>query len=140
MITQTFASKRPKTSYWPSVYPANQSPAKYFTAQETAQAEMRGIEPEEYVRRDNIVKRLSSLVHLKAGDTCYPSTKDGYDKYGACFVVGVCRSYKDFSADSKWPKNDTPMIVSFASQKNPGSHMICTHHYMERRNQFDTTC
>jgi hypothetical protein len=139
MITQTFASKRPKPTYWPTTYTTTPT-AKYFTPQEIAQAELRNIEPAEYVRRDNVVKRLASMCKLKAGDTCYPSTKDGYEKYGACFVVGVCRSLKDFSVDSKWPKNDTPMIVSFASQKNPGQHMICTHHYMEHRNLHSVTC
>jgi hypothetical protein len=140
MITETFASKRPKATYWPTTYPLTSNIPKHFTAQEIAQAEMRGITPEEYVRRDNIVKRLSSLVQLRAGDTCYPSNKDGYAKYGCCFVVGVCRSYKDFSADSKWPKNDTPMVVTFASSLHPNQHMICTHHYMERRNLHDVTC
>jgi hypothetical protein len=145
MIAETFRSKRPApTKYWPTIYPA-QSPQqvathKNYSAHEIHQAEARGITPMEYVRRNNIIKDLSDKVRFKPGDTCYPETKAGYGKYGACMIVGICRSYKDFAFDAEWPENDFPMIITFTPLNDRKSHIHCTWNYLVAKNPHIATC
>lgn len=147
MIAETFLSKRPAAhKYWPATYPApvNLTPQPkeptHFTAHEIHQAKARGIEPAEFVRRNNIIKTLAEKVRFKPGDTCFPETKAGYTKYGACMIVGVCRGYKDFAFDAEWPENDFPMIVTFTPLNDRKSHIHCTWNYLVSKNPHLVTC
>jgi hypothetical protein len=137
MIVKSFASKRTKPiiSYLPQ--PAN--PA-WYTAAEYAQAKARNISVEEYVRRDKIVQKLATECPYQTGDTAYPSFKKDYMLYGAVLIVGVTRSYKDFSHDHDWPKNDNPMIVTFAPLNDRKQHIFCTTNYLVKKNPYLVTC
>ena len=138
MITETFLAKAKLTA---AIVPFAFTPIpKHFTAFEINQAQARGITPEEFVRRNNIVQTLASRVALRPGDTAYPDSKAGYQKYGACMVIGVCRSYKDFAFDDNWPENDCPYVITFAPMNDRGSHIHCTYHYLVHRNPHILTC
>lgn len=138
MITETFLAK-PKYVEPPKPFLLT-SKAKHFTAHEEHQAKVRGISPEEFVRRNSIVQGLAAQVRLRAGDTAYPESKAGYQKYGACMVIGVCHSYKDFSFDDAWPANDCPMIITFTPLNKRDEHIHCTHHYLVAKNPHLITC
>ena len=141
MIVQSFPSKRkPKyTGYLPPVTQQQQGPA-WYTAQEYAQAKARGITTDEFVRRDNIVKQLATECEFQNGDTAYPRDKKGYTEYGAVLIVGICRTYKDFANDHKWPKNDNPMIITFAPLNDRKQHIFCTTNYLSKKNPHLVTC
>jgi hypothetical protein len=138
LITETYLAKATAV--------ANDAPfllthtPKHFTAFEIHQSTARGITPEEFVRRNCIVQSLASKVAMRPGDTAYPESKAGYQKYGACLVIGVCRSYKDFSYDDVWPENDCPMIITFAPLNDRNSHIHCTYHYLVHKNPHLVTC
>ena len=140
MITQSFKSKRAPSfpSYMPAKETSDNKP--WYSPQEIAAAAARKITPAEYIRRDNIVKELATACPLQTGDTAYPHDKKGYHLYGACIVVGICRSYKDFSLDEEWPKNDNPFIVSFSSLNNRKDIFLCTSNYLTKRNTHLETC
>lgn len=105
---------------------------KWYTPQEHQQAIMRGISPEEYRRRDDIIREQSNQVKLQTGDTAYPHDAAGMGKYGACIVVGITRSYKEFPVTEKWKKNDMPYVMSFRPLTGPDkdSIILCTHQYL----------
>lgn len=135
MIEQTFASKRvikptpiTKLPWYPSTPPNIK-----------ALADAKGISIAEYLRRDKIVQELSATVKLKSGDTAFPVPAKGYADYGACIVVGLCKTYKDFSTDGHW-NDDNPMIITFASIAKRGQHIFCTADYLVHRNPHTTTC
>ena len=140
MIYETFQSKRKVFGY---PYTAIGKPTEvkpWYTPVEVAQATQRGLTPAEYVRRDMLVKQLALECPYNAGDTAYPSEKKEYEEYGAVFIVGIAQSYKDFEPDHKWPKNDNPMIVTFAPLKNRGTHIFCTTNFLQRTNTHLETC
>jgi hypothetical protein len=127
MIEATYPSTKPK------VFSTNGYIAgKWYTPQEHQQAAMRSITPEEYRRRDDIVREQSNQVKLQTGDTAYPHNKEGYEKYGSCIVVGITRSYKEFPVTEKWKKNDMPYVMSFRPLTGPdkNSIILCTHQYL----------
>jgi len=136
MIVQSFNSKRaPKYTYIPAT---NTKP--WYTAQEYAAARARNISPEEYVRRDKVVKELATACPFQTGDTAYPHDKKGYEEYGVCVVIGICRSYKDFNVDEEWPKNDNPYILSFAPMNDRKNIVMCTSNYLTKRNTHLEVC
>ena len=139
MIVQTFNSIRKVVTY-PFTQLTKESKKPWYTAQETAQAAMRGIEVEEYVRRDNIVKALAAECPFRGGDTAYPCQAKGYAKYGAVMVVGVCETYKDFANDATWPKDDNPMIITFMPLNDRTTHIFCTSNYLQKTNTHLETC
>jgi len=127
MIEATYPSVRPKA------FSSNGFVGgKWYTPQEHQQATMRGIYTEEYRRRDDDVREQSNKVKLQTGDTAYPTTADGLEKYGAVIVVGIQRSYKEFPVTEKWKKNDMPYVVSFRplTGADKDSIILCTHNYL----------
>jgi len=133
MIEQSFPSKRVITL-------PHQQESKFYTPAEYAQAHARKITVAEFVRRDDLVKKLSTECPLQTGDTAYPANKKGYEEYGAVIVVGITRSYKDFANDTTWPKNDNPMIVTFAPMNDRKSHVFCTSNYLVKKNPHMAVC
>lgn len=133
MIAETYTSKKVKIYQPYSVTP-------FFTDKEVKAAIARKITPAEFVRRDNIVRDLYFKTKLEAGDTAYPVHPKAYQESGACYVVGVCKSLHDFSPDSKWPKNDNPMIVSFHSMEDPSNTFVCTYDYLSAENLHLLVC
>jgi hypothetical protein len=87
-----------------------------------------------------LIKQLGTECPFQGGDTAYPSSKKDYETYGPCLIIGVCRSYKDFGYEGKWPKNDNPMIVTFAPLKNKNQHIFCTTNYLVKRNPHLVMC
>jgi hypothetical protein len=127
MIQETYASKRPAQVYQPL---ATTSP--YFTTKEIAQATARSITPAEYVRRNDIIKQLYTECPYDKDDIVYPANYSDYQKYGPVKIVGVCDDYSQFSFDTKWSKNDNPMIVTFVLLNDPDRTMFCTTNYLQQ--------
>jgi len=140
MIQQHFPSKRTiVTSALPYQMTANKSDDVIYSPEEIKQAKLRKITPAEYMRRNALVQKLSTECGMQTGDTAYPSIKKDYDEYGMVVVVGVSRSYKDFSYDHVW-KNDNPMVVTFAPLKNRSQHVFCTSNYLAKKDPFAVVC
>lgn len=127
MIEATFPSIRPKPAPFTGF-----TNGKWYSPQEYQQASLRGISAEEYRRRDDIVREQSNLIKLQTGDTAYPHSKEGLEKYGACIVLNITRSYKEMPVTEKWKKNDMPFVMSFKPLTGPDkdSVILCTHQYL----------
>ena len=134
MIEQHFASKRPKPKYMPTHYPVQQG-GGYFSPVEHAQARLRKITPMEYRRRDNIVVKAARECPFETGDTGYPIDAKKYEKYGACTVLYVCRTYKDMGPEETWPDTDNPFILGFRPSVGKPETIICTNNFLSKTNK-----
>lgn len=126
MIEQSFPSKRPVKTY----FPTNNS---WSSARDQAAADARGITLQEYLRRDAIVRDLAKQVEVSVYNTGYPKAKREYDSLGEVLVTGICKTYADFSKTDEW-KDDNPMIVSFYPLKNKSKNYFCTATYLVKEN------
>lgn len=142
MIYQTFKSKRQPVFVPSSYLPAsmNGDDCAFYTEDDYKNAKEAGVSVQEFVRRDSLIKQLATEFPIQTGDTAFPTIKKDYEQYGPCMVFGICRSYKDFGFKSKWPKNDNPMIVTFAPVKLKGQHIWCTTNYLTKKNPHLVVC
>lgn len=131
MIEQTFPSLRPVPKPFVSHGFSN---GKWFSPQEHQQATLRGISPEEYVRRNRIVESLANAFKMQTGDTCYPVKAADYEKYGACLIVGVTRTYKEIPASEGWRKNDNPFLIQFKASTDREQIHLCTTNWLSKTN------
>jgi len=129
MISLTFPSKRPQ--------PVPVLEKTWYNSPQDLMS--LGITSQEYSRRDSIIKNLCTEFGLAVGDTCYPTTKDGYKQYDGCLIQYICKSYKDFGKEP-WPKNDNPMIVTFSPIKDPSTTVFCTTNYLSKKNTHMNVC
>lgn len=125
MIEQTFASIRPKVRVFGS-FTGN----KWYSPADHQQASLRKITPEEYRRRDDLIRELTNGIKFQIGDTAYPSEEKGLEKYGQCIVTGITRSYKDFLPTEEWRKGDNPFVMAFRPEKDKSSTILCTANYL----------
>lgn len=133
MLSETYPSKRTPIAVY-------QPPTPFFTQREVHGASARKITPQEFVRRNLVVENLYKTIPLKKGDTVYPIDAKEYEKVGACVVVGVCSSLFDFAPDSKWPKDDNPLLISFYPLSDEQNHFVCTTGYLSKENKHLVTC
>jgi len=149
MISQTFPSTRPKypnylnnnNIHYPNthrtplavVQPSGTSDTSYL-AMSKFRAEKCGITTGEWQRRDEIVKDLISKCSFRIGDTCYPPSKEEYEKMGKCLIVGRILSYIEIDHNNDWPPNDNPMLLSIVEQKDELRDQIinCTTNWPKR--------
>ena len=98
-----------------------------------ARATKIGIDKAEWIRRDNIVRKQSKECLFNFGDTVYPTSEEGYLKYGRCLITGKTKSYSEMDND-KWPSSDTPFILSARSldPDKPENNFICTFNYFQK--------
>lgn len=142
MIEQYYPSKhKPKPVLFLPQQQQTHSSAnqEWYTADETKQALLRKLTPAEYLRRDNLIRKLSNECPVQVGDTAYPTIEKDYKLYDIVQVVGVARSYKDLELDHVW-KNDNPMIVTFHPLKDRQTTVFCTANYLSKRNTFEVVC
>lgn len=131
MIEQSFPSVRPK----PIIKQTHGFVGgKWYSPQEHQQATLRGISPEEYVRRNRIVEQLANDFKMQTGDTCYPITASDYEKYGACMVVGITRTYKEIPPTEPWRKGDNPFLIQFKPSTDRNQVHMCTTNYLSKTN------
>lgn len=86
-----------------------QSPS-VFGAYVIAQAAMKKITPEEWQRRDNIIRVEANSVTYTKNASVYPHTWANFVKYGQCKIIGITDTYKDFT-ELEWPANDVPYVI-----------------------------
>ncbi len=136
MITQTFPSKikplLPPPIVGAGVYQHKGAP--WYTPTEIQQANMRKITPQEYVRREEVIRQKALACPFKIGDTVFPADRKDYEKYGAFLVSGVLASYKDTATDHEWAKGDNPLIVTLRSLKDGNNVMFCTSTWLTKTN------
>lgn len=85
---------------------------------------------EEAHRRDKLIKELAAQAKYVAGDTCVPTTDQGKEMYGECYVRGIAKNYAQYG-NVDWPDDDSqPMIVTAWSLKTK-SEFVCTVNYLE---------
>jgi hypothetical protein len=76
------------------------------------------IKPDEFVRRDLIVRQLWQECAYRIGDQVTPKDVDDKKKYGAVLVVrNIYHSYNQFEPHEAWPAGDNPMIVTAMNEE-----------------------
>jgi hypothetical protein len=133
MLTKTYPTLRPVPTYPPVVYghPPQQQrhtfypdPTRPNPADITWAAKFK-ITPEEYVRRDKIVRQMWAECPFHTNEVVSPKSQEGRDKWGTRLVVKqVFKSYFDFDEKDKWPNDDRPLIITAELQN--GNLVICT--------------
>lgn len=81
------------------------------------------ITPEEFVRRDNVVRRMWIDCTLQVGCRYQAATEANRKLYGSLLVRGIYKSYHDFSPTEDWPDDDRPYIVTCTSENR--GEVIC---------------
>jgi hypothetical protein len=69
-----------------------------FVKTELERAKARGLEPEEYRKRVEIVTKASNSCIHQIGDTIWPIDKDEREKYGRCLITDICRHYDSYGS------------------------------------------
>ncbi len=98
-----------------------------------ARATKIGIDKAEWIRRDNIVRKQSKECLFNFGDTVYPTSEEGFNRYGKCLITGKSKTYAEMDMD-KWPPSNVPFILS-ARPLDPDksdSNFICTFNYFQK--------
>lgn len=90
-----------------------------------------GITPEEFVRRDMIVRQLflDTAMFYKPGDVVECRSQKNRNDYGRINIRGVFKSYHDFPTAEAvaWPKDDIPYIFTVQPEKTEmGDIVLCT--------------
>jgi hypothetical protein len=71
------------------------------------------ITPEEFVRRDDIIKVAFDACTHKAGDIVIPINAKDFKEYGELRVRGIVKSYFEFSpSDNEWDAGDHAYILT----------------------------
>lgn len=140
MITQSFPSLRPKPpvvvyppyKYTPPLGPLG-GPRKP-TGWDVQKAEKFKITPEEFVRRDEIVRKMWRECNWREGDVLCPRGPQSRDKYGTNIKVeGIYRTYHDFHENEKWPSDDEPYIMTVRPERGAnGGRICCTPDFLMR--------
>jgi hypothetical protein len=121
MLSDWFPSTRP-----PVVWP------KYNTGPSTSYKERLAkelnITVEEFDRRNEVCVKLHTKCQYRIGDKVYPHTKELYDKYGECTIMGISRDYYMYGS-VEW--NDPPFLLRVTTSKGK-SPIDCTMGYMQK--------
>lgn len=107
---------------------------RFFTPADEAQARLRKISTEEYVRRDKIIRTEWNACPFKEGDIVYPKAQKDYMDYGPVKITGMLRSYKDTAIEDEWPKNDNPFILTIQPLKGKQDLVFCTANWVAKSN------
>lgn len=144
MIVQTFKSKKPLPTVhfnkppWPGhTYgvPANSSSIDPRpNDQDRKRAAQFKIKPEEFVRRDKVVRQLYIDCPWRPGELLRPAADNYFEQYGNVLVRGIYKSYHDFSTAEamQWPADDEPYILSVQPQKGDSSLLCVTSDFLAK--------
>lgn len=134
MIAETYVPVKPKesfkrhTPFFPpappkstqSSYPSQ--PNDRPNHMDKQRADQFKISPEEFVRRDKIVRQLNldTAMQYSAGQTVECVMDHSREEYGRLLIRGVFKTYHDFpTAEAmSWPPDDKPYIFTVQSEKN----------------------
>lgn len=110
----------PTTKQTQSSYPSQ--PNDRPNHMDKQRADQFKISPEEFVRRDKIVRQLNldTAMQYNAGQTVECVTEQARSEYGKLLIRGVFKTYHDFpTAEAMaWPEDDMPYIFTVQPQKN----------------------
>lgn len=143
MILETYQTKKkkyPDYGYKPPVPPPvlgphnNNCGVGYTTEQEKRRATQFGITPDEFKRRDTIVRRLFAECPFRIGQTVKPVMEQSVAQYGMVLIRGIFRSYHDFpTAEAKaWPKDDIPYIITVEPQMGDAELLLVTTKFLQK--------
>lgn len=129
---------KPKTHAVPALQIGSSVPngTTYHPSYYDFMAKKKGVTVEEYMRRDAIVKQQLEKLNYREGDSVYPYSKTGYDKYGMCKIKGIYRTYASMEDD--WPTQnmDIPFLVTAHPVMRPQEVFFATVGYF--KNHFPT--
>jgi hypothetical protein len=86
------------------------------------------ITPDEFVRRDKIVRQMFLENEFHVGEVLSPIKLGDREKYGNVSVRGIWKSYHDFpTAEAMaWPQDDYPYIMTVqpTAKQDDGTELI----------------
>ena len=139
MISQTYPAVKSRETFKRYVPPAPPKQTQtVFPNQESrpnevdkSRAKQFQISPEEFVRRDQIVRQLflDTAMFYKAGDIVECRKEADREKYGKVSIRGVFKTFHDFpTAEAMvWPVDDIPYIFTVQPSKDGTPDLIlCT--------------
>jgi hypothetical protein len=92
------------------------------------------ITPEEFVRRDEIVRRLwaRSSLDFPVNSMARPMMDQAFEEYGHVKICQVFKSYHDFPTLEaiEWPEDDIPFIFTVAPEKGENRLLCVTAGFM----------
>lgn len=102
--------------------------------QDKEKATQIGITPEEYVRRDNIVRNIWIKNMFKVGDVLDCYDKKDRDDYGNITVKQIFTNYSMFPLNEAkdWPKDDKPYTMTVKPEKKE-QLILCTPSWLTTR-------
>jgi hypothetical protein len=102
------------------------------------------VSPEEFIRRDNIIRQMYLDCYFNIGDVCEPVGIIAREMYGKCIIRKIFRTYHDFPTAQAidWPADDKPLIVTAEPERKPeDSNMIlCTPKFLQKHYAHTTIC
>jgi hypothetical protein len=136
MIIETYPSLRTPA---PVPVTTQKKGIRYPSASDRSRAMQFNVSPEEFVRRDDIVRQMFLDCKFSVNDVCEPVTSTSKEMYGKCIIKKIFRSYHDFPTAQAmdWPSDDRPLIVTAETEKKPdGTELIlCTPKYLQKYTQ-----
>lgn len=97
------------------------------TQADVNRAKQFGCSPEEFVRRDNIVRQLYLDNSFRAGELVRPVSDEVFETYGRFWIKQVYKSYHDFTTGegTDWPADDKPFLIAAQPDKGEGKLLLC---------------
>lgn len=106
-----------------------------FSVEDIKAATKMGIDVTVYRARDAIVKRNYANCPFMVGEIVKPRTKEDYENYGECRIVGIAKTYADYN-EKDWGDNHVPRIILFESEnpkeEHKNKHFVGTINFFEK--------
>ena len=104
------------------------------TEPDRAKALQFNIDPDEFVRRDKIVRQLYLNCNLHIGERVRPAHDTDFEKYGEVAIKKIFKSYFDFPTVEAidWPDDDDPYIITVSPSKGDSELLVVTSSYLRR--------
>lgn len=101
------------------------------------QAKKKGIDFDEFVRRDKLVReKAKECLGMFIGEVVYPYSKAEFDERGEQRIVQIYRSYSDFE-NKDWDEDKWHFLVGARSIKEPTRFMTATPKYFIKHEPKD---
>ena len=149
MIVETYPSKRKPIlkEILPTLVKPAATPPVVMTGRPNEQDKTRArqfmIEPEEFVRRDNIVRELFLNCNFRPGEVTRPLSETSFKIYGYLTIRGIFKSYHDFptAEATAWPKDDKPWTITCEpTNKEEGELLVVTSEFLKPSSPLGATC
>ena len=128
MITQFYPNPN-KKKFWP-VTPIKTSTVTGARSSELIfeefQAKRRGIDLDEYRRRDALIRNAVKDIKYKVGDLVFPYTVEEYEKKGKCRILHIATNYSMLEKDYKWIEGQMPFLVQAQASTTEYSTFLAT--------------